>query len=240
MIHAVGHDLTYWDRQIEALASSYNVVAFDLPGHGRSPGDSADWSFLYASSVTARLIEETSSRPVHLIGISFGGMIAQVTTLSRPDLVRSLTLIGTAASFGKDVQNGMRARAELVRTDGMAAVVESSLSRWFTATTRQNRPDIMDRLTKTLLADDPATHAAIWELIATLAIQNRLAEIECPTLVLVGEHDPSTPPLVAKGLASSISDARLIEIPNCSHIVMVEAPNAVNEALLSFLEQINR
>ena len=205
LIHAVGHDLTYWDRQIEALASSYNVVAFDLPGHGRSPGDSADWSFAYASSVTAQLIEETSSKPVHLIGISFGGMIAQVTALSRPDLVRSLTLIGTAASFGKDVQSGMRARAELVRTDGMAAVVESSLSRWFTATTRQNRPDIMDRLTKTLLADDP-----------------------------------STPPLVAKGLASSISEARLIEIPNCSHIVTVEAPNAVNEAVLSFLKQTDR
>ena len=88
LIHAVGHDLTYWDRQIEALRDRYNVVAFDLPGHGRSTGLPEQWSFHYAATVVAKLIEEISTTPVHLAGISFGGMIAQVTTLARPDLVR--------------------------------------------------------------------------------------------------------------------------------------------------------
>jgi 3-oxoadipate enol-lactonase len=96
LIHAVGHDLTYWDRQIEALHARYNVVAFDLPGHGRSSGDPADWSFDYAAAIVARLIESVSTKPVHLVGLSFGGMIAQVTTLARPELIRSLTLMGTA------------------------------------------------------------------------------------------------------------------------------------------------
>ena len=239
LIHAVGHDLTYWDRQIETLSQTFNVVAFDLPGHGRSAGRPAAWSFEYASAVTARLIEETSSGPVHLIGISFGGMIAQVTALVRPDLIRSLTLIGTAASFREEVRSGMRARAALVRSEGMAAVVDSSLQRWFTERTLQSRPDIVDRITKTLLGDDPATHAAIWELIATLDIQGRLSELECPTLVLVGQHDPSTPPLVAEGLANSIHDARLVEIPDASHIVTFEAPSPVSEALLSFLMHVD-
>ena len=51
LIHAVGHDLTYWDRQIEALSPHYNVVAFDLPGHGRSAGNPADWSFAHAAAI---------------------------------------------------------------------------------------------------------------------------------------------------------------------------------------------
>ena len=162
-------------------------------------------------------------------------MIAQVTALTRPDIIRSLTLIGTAPSFPEEVRQGMRARAELVRTRGMAAVVESSLQRWLTQETRDRRPDITDRLTKTLLGDDATTHAAIWDMISGLDLDTRLSEIACPTLVLVGERDPSTPPTVAQRLADSIKGSVLIVIPNASHIVTVEAPGAVNTALFSFL-----
>ncbi len=239
LIHAVGYDLTYWDRQIEALREDYNVVAFDLPGHGASPRAPESWSFDHAATIVAELIEETGPRPVHLVGISFGGMIAQCTTLARPDLVRSLTLIGTASHFPEDVQRGMRARAEAVRAGGMAAVVQSSLERWFTSETRTQRPDIIDRVTKTLLADDPVTHAAIWDVIATLNIHGRLSHITCPTLILVGERDPSTPPSVARQLFEAIRGANLTVIPDASHIVTVEAPTAVNDALRAFLKQLS-
>ena len=235
LIHAVGHDLTYWDRQIEALSASYNVVAFDLPGHGRSPASSTDWSFDYAANIVAGLITKLSASPVHLVGISFGGMIAQVTALTCPQLIRSLTLIGTAPSFPEEARQGMRARAELVRAQGMTAVVDSSLQRWFTQETRERRPDIMDRLTKTLLGDDAPTHAAIWDIISGLDLDSMLSEITCPTLVLVGEQDASTPPAVASRLADAIKGSSLIVIAKTSHIVTVEAPGAVNAALLSFL-----
>ena len=238
LIHAVGHDLTYWDRQIEALSSDYNIVAFDLPGHGSSTGIPEDWSFDYAAAVVSKLIEETSTSSVHLIGISFGGMIAQVTTLSRPDLVRSLTLIGTASHFLDTARDAMRARAETVRKGGMVAVVQSSLERWFTQKTRSQRPDIVDRMTKTLLGDDPATHAAIWDLISNLDIRSRMGEIACPTLILVGEDDPSTPPSIAYELRNAISDAKITVVPDASHIVTIEAPRFVNTALREFLNQL--
>jgi 3-oxoadipate enol-lactonase len=245
LIHAVGHDLTYWDRQIESLRTNYNVVAFDLPGHGRSAGDAEDWSFEYAAATVAGLIESlgdkrAGTKPVHLVGISFGGMIAQVTTLARPDLVRSLTLIGTASRFPEEVRRGMRSRAETVRARGMSAVLESSLERWFTAGTRSRRPDIIDRITKTVLGDEPEIHAAIWEIVADLDVYDRLGEIRCPTLVLVGEDDPSTPPAVAADMAAAIQNSKLIVIPGASHIVTVEAPAAVNNALNAFLDTRDR
>ncbi len=235
LIHGVGHDLTYWDRQIEALCDAYNVVAFDFPGHGRSPGKPEEWSFDYAAAVVATLIEEVSATPVHLVGISFGGMIAQVTTLARPDLVRSLTLIGTASRFPDAVRAGMRTRAETVRSSGMAAIVQSSLERWFTSETRMKRPDIMDRLTKTMLGNDPVTHAAIWDIMSELDIHSRLGEVRCPTLILVGEHDPITPPSAARDLLDAIPSAELHIIPNASHIITVEAPSQINDAMTAFL-----
>ena len=233
-IHAVGYDLTYWSAQIAALNGDYNVVAFDLPGHGRSTGDAADWSFDQAASDVAKLIEDVSEEPVHLVGLSFGGMIAQATVLARPDLVRSLTLMGTASRFSTEARAGMKARADATRKGGMAAVLPSSLDRWFTPQTRALRPDLIDRVTKTILQDDPAVHAAIWDIISGFDVHDRLGEVRCPTLVLVGELDPSTPPTAAAALVEAIPDARLVIFPNASHMIQLEAPEAVNEELKRF------
>ena len=238
-IHAVGYDLTYWGGQIAALNEDYNVVAFDLPGHGRSAGVPADWSFDKAASVVAGLIEEVGEGPVHLAGLSFGGMIAQATVLARPDLVRSLILMGTASKFSVEARAGMKARAEAIRKGGMAAVLSSSLDRWFTPETRARRPDLIDRVTKTILGDDPAVHAAIWEIISQFDVHDRLGEVRCPTLVLVGEQDPSTPPAAALALADAIPGARMVVLPKASHMIQLEAPEEVNAELKGFLDLVD-
>jgi len=118
----------------------------------------------------------------------------------------------------------------------MQALLQSSLERWFTAETMLQRPDLIDRISKTVLGDDPAVHAAIWDLIANdFDVQDRLGEIRCPTLVLVGEQDPSTPPAVASALARGIQGARMVVIPNASHMTNLESPNTVNEEIRRFL-----
>ena len=132
----------------------------------------------------------------------------------------------------------MRTRAATVRAEGMVAVIGSSLERWFTPETRAQRPDIIDRVTKTLLADDTPTQDHICQLIKKKNIRTRLGEIRCPTLVLVGEHDPSTPPGVARGLFEAIPAAKIIVIPNASHIVSVEASTAINQAPDEFLKSV--
>ena len=92
----------------------------------------------------------------------------------------------------------------------MASVLQSGLERWFTPETRARRPDIMDRVTTTVLADDPAMHAAMCESVADFDVHDRLREIESPTLVLVGERDAGTPPASAEALAKQIRGARTV------------------------------
>lgn len=156
-----------------------------------------DYSFDDAAITVGKLIETISTKPVHLIRISFGSFIAQVTTLARPDLVRSLTLIGAASHFPEEVRKGMKFRAEAVRAGGMSAVLQSSSERWFTPNTD---------------------------------VHGRLGEF-----VVLPEHEPSTPQSVAYGLAEAIRGAKIAVIPDASHIVTVEAPAAVNDALRRFL-----
>ena len=148
LVHPVGLDLTYWAAQIEALCDAFDVVAFDLPGHGSSPGTPDDWTLDQAAKVLLHVIRSAGSDGAHVVGLSVGGMIAQALTLEHPEIVRSLTLIDTAAAFPEAGRAGMRARAKMARDGGMQAVVPSTLQRWFTPDTVTRRPDLIDRVPK--------------------------------------------------------------------------------------------
>ena len=238
LIHPAGLDLTYWDAQIAALKDSHDVIAFDLPGHGRSPGDVHGWTFEIVNRALLALVDEAGGGPAHLVGISVGGIIAQSFVLEHPSQVASLSLVGTASEFPDQVRAGMRDRARRLRGAGMAAVVAESMERWFTPETRRGRPDLIDRATKTLLGDDPEVHARLWEAVGALDLTDRLAEVRRPTLLLAGEVDPSTPPSAARLIQRRIPGARMAILPATSHMAMLESPALVNAHLASFLAQV--
>ncbi len=125
LIHAVGLDLTYWDRQIATLSKSHDVVVFYLPGHGRSPGAPADWTLDKAETMLAGVIRATGAQRPHLLGLSVGGMIAQAAALAHPALVGSLTLMDTAASFAEAGRAGLRKRAKATRPGKRRAAIHA-------------------------------------------------------------------------------------------------------------------
>ncbi len=93
-------------------------------------------------------------------------------------------------------------------------------------------------MTKTLLADDVAIHAAMWDMMAGLDLVDALHRITQPTLVLVGEHDPSSPPAAARILAEHITASRMHVIPSASHMSPLKRPHIVNEYISRFVATI--
>ncbi len=239
LIHPAGLDLTYWSAQIAALKDSHDVIAFDLPGHGRSPADAHGWTFEIMNRALVALVDAAGAGPAHLVGISVGGMVAQSFVLEHPSRVASLSLIGTASEFPDAARAGMRDRARRLRDAGMAAVVAETLERWFTAETRRGRPDLIDRATKTLLGDDPEVHARLWEAVGSLDLTGRLAEVDRPTLLLAGDVDPSCPPSAARLIQRRLPRAKLAVLPATSHMSILESPALVNAHLTSFLAQVD-
>ena len=165
-------------------------------------------------------------------------MLAQHFALEHPELVRSLCLIGSACTFPDPARQALRERAAAIRQGGMQAVLRASLERWFTPEFRQRRPDVIDRASKSVLAADPAVQAAMWDMIAALDTQERLASLTCPTLVLVGSEDPSTPPAAARLIGERIAGARVEIIPGASHMATLEVPEVVNSFLETFVAQV--
>lgn len=238
-LHPVGLDLTWWDNQIEAFANDYNVIAFDMPGHGRSGELTIPPSFDLLSDVVGAVLAETAAGPAHIVGISVGGMIAQMFALKRPELVRSLTLVATLCTFPTAVRGALRERASVARTHGMARIAPLSNERWFPASFRQRRPDVLDRATTSLLARQPESHASMWEMIAGLDLENRISAITCPTRVIAGSEDVNAPVAAANQIAARIAGATVVEMPGVGHFPPFESPVAFNALLHEFLSGVD-
>ena len=238
LLHSAGLDLTYWDAQVAALGRDRDVVALDLPGHGLTRGAVQDWELGTVTSFVADAITALGGGPVDIVGLSVGGVLAQSLALTRPDLVRSLTLIDTAASFAEESRAVMRSRAARARQEGMAAVVPTLLDHWFTPRTVAQRPDLVDRATKTLLRDDPLVHAAMWEMIAAWEALAELHRVDRPTLVVVGELDATSPVASAHALRDGIRGADLRIVPDAAHLAPLDQPAAVSHHVSSFLAAV--
>lgn len=235
LLHSAGLDLTYWEPQIAALRSTRRVIAVDLPGHGRSPATPDDMQIDAVSDAVADAVQTVAADPVDLVGLSVGGLVAQTIAVRRPAMVRTLTLIDTGARFSDGARRSMYARAATLRQEGMDAILEGLFGHWFLEDTVRERPELIDRATKTLLYDDVAVHAALWEMIADFNGLDRLEQITAPTLVLVGEHDTSSPVAASEELQQGIAGACLSVIPNAAHLSPVERPAEVASQLLDFL-----
>ncbi|MGF6870899.1 alpha/beta fold hydrolase [Paraburkholderia sp. MM5477-R1] len=234
LIHAVGLDLSYWEKQIQLLAPNYDVIAVDLPGHGQSAAPPADWSFEKAAAGIVAVLDDAAVRAAHLIGLSIGGMIAQEVAISYPARVRSLMLLATAAAFSDEARAAMLQHAALAEARGMEAVLPF-VHYWVTSETARDRPDIIDRISLSLLRLDASDYALIWRMIAGFDASARLGTVRCPTVVLVGDRDLNTPEAYAVLLAAAVQQGNTIVLPGASHLIPLDLPVETASAIEKWL-----
>lgn len=235
LLPALGLNRSFWDVQTVALNSRYLVLAVDVLDQTQPRGADFAPTFEGLAAAAAAVITHAQTGPAHVVGLSLGSMIAQTLVLQVPPLVRSLTLIGSAATFAEAGRTAVRERAAQTRAEGMAAIAPLHLARWFTPEFTRQHPDVIERVTQTLLADDPEVHAALWEMVSGLDTLPRLPELTCPTLVIVGAEDTSTPPSAAQRIVDAVAGTRLETVAGSAHLTPLEAPEAVNALLLDFL-----
>jgi 3-oxoadipate enol-lactonase len=236
LLHPVGLNGLAWQGQFQPLADHFRVLAPDLRGHGGSTGGDQPFSLDDLVGDVIALWDSLGIASSHLVGLSMGGMVAQGLVLTAPDRIRSLVLVDTVGTLNEQGRAAMQSRAALAREQGMASVVESTLERWFTAEALAAETPAIAATRAILLADDPVAHAHSWAAIAGLAYLERLGQVTCPTLVVVGEKDVSTPVPAAEALVRAIPGARLAVVPGAAHIFPVETPGALTSLLIAFLQ----
>jgi 3-oxoadipate enol-lactonase len=236
LLHPVGLDCNCWGALVAVLAPRYRVLRVDLRGHGRSDTPPPPYSLGDFGADVHALLRQLHVAPVHVIGLSLGGMVAQVLALEHPDDVRSLVLADTNSTLGPEARRAMVERGEAARRGGMTSILESTLSRWFTPGFMGS--EVVDETRRRLIADSVEGWAATWRAISELDTEPRLPEIRVPTLVIIGECDLSVPVARARAMADRIPGAAFHVVPGAPHMAPLERPNLFNPPVLKFLANI--
>ena len=235
-LHGIGHSRIAWDRQLEDLSDRWRCVAWDLPGFGASEPLEA-MTFPAIADAAVSLLDRLGVDSAHFVGLSFGGQQALHVAVGHPDRVRSLVLADTSPAFGT---NGMTReewidqRLEPLRSGLTPADIAESVMAGVSGPDFSG-PDFdlavaaMGRLT-------PQGYEDAVRCLPTHDVRDALATIDVPTLVVVGELDPATPPSTARLLADGIPDARLVELPGIGHLTPNEAPREFNRLVREFLD----
>jgi 3-oxoadipate enol-lactonase len=232
--HSLACDHRMWDPQVEAF-SDFRLLRYDTRGHGASDAPAGDYTLELLAEDLKVLLEALGIARCHLVGLSMGGMIGQQFALRYPARLTSLTLADTTSRQPPEARSVWDERLALVRTKGMDAIVPSTLERWFTASFRGRAADAMAKIGAMIRATPVAGYAGCAYAIARIDLSSRLSNIDCPVLVMVGEHDPGTPREMSEQIVRAIAAARLEVIADAAHLSNVEQSDRFNTLLRQFL-----
>ena len=237
LLHGVGLALEAWTPQIDALCSSYRVLAIDLPGHGESAhlagGDSLSDYVHWAASV----VDAHGQGPVSVVGHSMGALIALGLAVERPDLIQRVALLNVVYQRSDAARQAVLARAAQI-SEGNSDPT-APLSRWFE---EQEHGQSAYQLTSALLHNaDVAGYAAAYRGFAggDQIYAQQLDKVQCPLLALTADGDVNSTPAMAEAIAAGVRDGQAVVIEGHKHMLNLTAPEAVNSELLRWMERCN-
>lgn len=232
-LNSLGASLEMWDDQIEAMSERYEVIRYDARGHGNStPGSEAATDIQQLARDALCVLDACGVARAHLCGLSLGGMTAMQIASGWPDRVLKVALCSTSPYL--QPCEGWNARIRAVAEQGMTALAEGTLQRWFTPEFHQAEPERVNRVRQMLLACQPQGFAACAAAIRDMDQRESIKTITSKTLVIGGSKDAGTPPAEAELIARSIPDAKLVML-DAAHMSNIERAAEFNATLLEFL-----
>jgi 3-oxoadipate enol-lactonase len=233
-VHGLGGTLHAWHGVLEVLATNHHVVALDLRGHGRTDAGRASFSVAAWAQDVEALIGALELPPVTLVGHSMGTLVAQHLAVSNPATVDQLVLLGGISYFEPPMRDAYQARADTVEAEGMDPLVDEWLVGALHPRTRAKIPQLTGLLREVFLRNDPKQYAKACRALAKAPPIPR-EEIGQPTLLLVGDHDRTTPMAMTEELHREIPVSRVRVIPAAAHWANLEQPDHIAAAILEFL-----
>ncbi|MGA0605196.1 3-oxoadipate enol-lactonase [Phenylobacterium sp. VNQ135] len=232
LLHSIGCDHRLWDSQAAALiARRYRVIRPDIRGHGASHAPAGDYTLDRLAQDALEVLDALRVGAVHVVGLSLGGVIAQRLAQAAPERVISLTLANTLPRIGD--AEGWRTRAAKVRAEGLAAIADMAMARFFSPGFCICAPGVVAAAHATLVAADPEGYAGCCAALRDADLTD--ARPTAPTLVVAGARDVSTTAEAMGAFALTLPNARFVEL-DAGHLSNLEQPGAFNAALLAHLE----
>ena len=226
---------TIWDKQVAALVPEFRVLRYDTRGHGGSDATPGPYTLELLADDAVALLDGLNIDTAHFVGLSLGGFIGQVLAWKHPGAVASLVLCDTACQMPPESM--WDDRIKTVRREGVGSFPELMVKRWFTDAYRDANQYEMESIKKMIGAMSIDGMIGCCHAVKNMNNAPILKNIKSPTLIMVGEHDISTPLVVAEVLHSGIKGSELRIIEGAAHVTNFEQPERFNVALLDFLNR---
>ena len=219
---------TLWTRCAAELAGDFQVLAWDLPGHGASAPATEAFSI---AELAEGVLALAGNRPFHYAGDSLGGAVGLQLLLDHR--VAGAALLCTGARIG--TPDSWHERAALVRAEGTAAVVPTAAQTWFAPGFADRQPAVAGALLDHLAGTDAASYAWACEALAEFDVTARLGEIRSPVLAVAGGYDTRTPVEGLRAIATGVPDGTLAVLDPVAHLAPAEAPAATAALVVGYL-----
>lgn len=235
-IHGLGSSCRDWEMQTPVFSKHHRVVSFDLRGHGRSQKPPGPYSMSLFAEDTAGLVRSLEVAPVHVVGISLGGMIAFQLAVDHPEMMKSLVIVNAGPEVVvrtmKDRWN-VFLRFAIVRMLGMRKMGEVLGRRLFP---KEEQADIQKSFVERWAENDTRAYLNTLRAIVGWSVTERIQDIHLPTLVVAADGD-YTPVSAKEAFISKMPQAELVVISDSRHATPVDSPDKFNEVVLSFLSR---
>ncbi|HEY9273389.1 alpha/beta fold hydrolase [Achromobacter sp.] len=236
LLHGVGLDHTLWDDLAPLLERDFEVLRYDMLGHGHALAIDASVTVQDFIAQLDTELDRAGWQSANLLGYSMGGLIAGAYAAARPQRVTRLALLSTVFRRSPDETRAVLARLDAAATQDPEAAAQVSLQRWFTPAFQAARPERVASIGQRLLHNDRASFLAAYRVFAQgdPILAQAAPAIACPALVLTGEQDVGSTPRMTLELAEALPHARAQVVPGQRHMLPVEEPAVVAAALRGF------
>lgn len=240
LIHGVGLKQSMWSKQLEALSKNYQVVTYDMLGHGQSARPKADTTLVDYALQLKELLDHLNYSKATIVGFSMGGLVARTFAVVCAEYICGLAILNSVFQRTEAQRSAVQNRALEVERQGPGANVDAALDRWFSEQYAAANPGIIASIRDILMANDAFGYLKTYQLFANEDnyMSDQLGKINVPTLVMTGALDSGSTPEMAEAMAREIPNAHLEVLPGQRHMMAMESSDLVNEKLLEFLSNV--
>lgn len=231
LLNSLGTEHGLWNPVMPALMQSFHVLRMDKRGHGGSTVLSDTCFISDLAGDVLSVMDAARWQRASVCGVSIGGMQAMWLGIHAADRVERLVLSNTSASIPSEV---FANRIDQVRKLGLAGMADQILGRFFTGGFIASGSPVFQSVREALLQVDPVGYIACCAAIRDMDIASEIGKIRAPSLVIIGQQDQSTPPVMGEQIASSIEGCQVVRLPH-AHIPLSEVPVDYARLVTEFL-----
>jgi 3-oxoadipate enol-lactonase len=232
--NSLATSLAMWDEQAAALADSFRLLRYDQRGHGGSDAPAGRYPFDTLLDDALALMDALGINKAHFAGLSMGGATALGLAERRPDRFERIVVADSPCQSTPQSSQQWEERIAVAQQQGIEALVEPTVARWFPAETVATNPPHLDKIRAMIRATPVNGFIGCAAALAAHDYASAVASVKCPTLFIVGEKDGAAPTAMAK-LHEKLPGSRFVTLPGAGHISNMDRPAEFSRALRDFL-----